>query len=324
MPSPRPRHGLLATLTAGLLALGLSACSAAPGGGEALDESAGSSGAVETAPDLGAGGGVAEEAAVDREIVTTAHATLVARDPSAAARSLARIAEQAGGRVEQRSEVAATGDAPGSASLVLRIPADRMTSAVEALSGVGEVRDVTVETEDVTTEGRDLDARIAALTTSTDRLRELMGGAASTEDLLAVERELSERQAELDALTAQREHLSDQVEMSTLTVEVTSEPVAAAARQGGFLGGVSSGWEALVATLQGVLLVLGILLPWLAVAALGYLGFRLVRRRLRPATPGAPGAGRPGRGPDDDGPGSGAPSPDAPVRPEREPEPVGR
>jgi glycine cleavage system regulatory protein len=318
MPSPRPRHGPLAALTAGLLALGLSACSAAPGGGDALDESAGSSGAVEAAPDLGTGGGVAEEAAVDREIVTTAHATVVARDPSAAARSLARIAEQAGGRVEQRSEVAATEDAPGSASLVLRIPADRMTSAVEALSGVGEVRDITVETEDVTTEGRDLDARIAALATSTERLRELMGSAASTEDLLAVERELSERQAELDALTAQREQLSDQVAMSTLTVDVTSAPIAAAARQGGFLGGVSSGWEALVATLQGVVLVLGILLPWIAVAALGYLVFRLVRRRVRPATPGAPGAG-PGRGPDDDGPGA-----PAPAAPEREPAPVGR
>ncbi|AEG43802.1 DUF4349 domain-containing protein [Isoptericola variabilis] len=336
MPSSRARlRGPLAALTCGVIALTLAACSGGADGGAQSVEGAGGGGSESAADsaggagaDLGAGAGVAEEATVDREIVTTAHATLVADDPSAAARDLARIAEQAGGRVEERSEFRARGEEPGSASLTLRIPADRMSSTLEALSGVGDVSEISVDTDDVTTQGRDLDARIAALTTSTDRLRELMGSAASTEDLLRVEQELSDRQAELDALRAQRQLLSEQVAMSTLRVEITTEPVTAAARQGGFLGGLGSGWAALVATVQGVVLVIGILLPWLAVAAVGYLLVRLVRRRLRPATPGAAGPSGPGAGPHgggpDDGPGDGASSPDAPVAPEREPEPVGR
>lgn len=324
--SPARRRGALALLTCGALALTLAACSAGSDGSTAesgADTAVQGTGGGDATADLGAGAGVSEEAAVDREIVTTAYATVVAPDPSAAARDLARIAEQAGGRVERRSELSARGDEPGSASLTLRIPADRMSTTLEALSGVGDVSEVSVDTDDVTTEGRDLDARIAALTTSTERLRELMGTAGSTDDLLQVEQELSDRQAELDSLKAQRQLLSEQVAMSTLRVEVTSEPATVAARQGGFVGGLGSGWAALVATVEGVVLVLGILLPWLAVAAAGYLVYRLVRRRLRPATPGSPGTagGGPGSGPGDD-PDAGAPTP--PVDPEREPAPVGR
>lgn len=333
MPSPElRRRGLFAVLTGAVLAMTLAACTAGEGDAgmsESAGDTAGTSDAGSSTADapasgaIGAGGGISEEASLDREIVTTAYATVVAPDPSAAARDLARLAEQAGGRVEQRSEISATDDEPASASLTLRIPADRVSNTIEALSGIGEVRDVSVDTVDVTGQGRDLDARIAALTTSTQRLRELMGSAGNTEDLLRVEQELSDRQAELDALKAQRQQLSEQVAMSTLNIDVTSEPVTAVARQGGFVGGLESGWAALVSTVAGVVLVLGILLPWVAVAAVGYLVYRLVRRRVHPAAPGAPG-GASGSGPDGGGPDDGGPPHGAPLDPQRTPQPVGR
>ncbi|GAA1711817.1 hypothetical protein GCM10009809_05050 [Isoptericola hypogeus] len=294
--SPRPpqarRVTVLAWLTAALV-LVLAACTGS-GGGDAGSESFSDSGASvedtggEAAADPAAALAEGDEAAasvVDREIITTGHATVVADDPAAAAAELAHLVEEAGGRVERRSETAGTDEDPGSASLTVRLPADRMTSAVEALSGLGEVEDVQVDTEDVTGQAQDLDARIAALTTSTDRLRVLMGDAASTKDLLDVEQELSERQAELDSLTAQRQRLADQVAMSTLVVDLAAEPVAVAESRGGFLGGLASGWDALVTTASTVVLVLGVLLPWLALAALGYLGYRWWRRSREAGTP---------------------------------------
>jgi hypothetical protein len=321
MPSPRRRRSrILTALTCGFLALTLAGCT---GSGGAGGESASDAGGVEEgsgteardAADLGGTEQAAEEAAVDREIITTGHASVVAPDPAAAAQELARLVEKAGGRVERRAEAAPTEDAPGTASLTVRLPADRMTSTVDALRGIGDVRDVSLDSVDVTSQGRDLDARIAALTTSTARLRELMSTAGSTEDLLAVEQELSDRQADLDALTAERQLLSEQVAMSTLEVEITSEPATVAETRGGFLGGLSSGWNALVATVETVVLVIGVLLPWLALAGVGLIVYRLVRRRLRPAPPTAPGGPASGPG------GHDLPD-DAPAAPE--PAPVGR
>ncbi|MCK9792160.1 DUF4349 domain-containing protein [Isoptericola sp. 4D.3] len=290
------------------------------GAGEALTEGGDGSGAT--------GGTEPAGTAAQREIVTTGSATVVADDPAAAASRLARLVEEAGGRVERRSETVTTDDSPGSASMTVRLPADRMTGAVEALDTLGTVEAVDVQTTDVTGEGQNLDARIAALTTSTDRLRDLMKSAGSTEELLQVEQELSERQADLDALTAERQRLSDQVVMSTLDVEIVPEPVAAAQSRGGFLGGLAAGWGGLVTTVQTVVLVLGALLPWLAVAALGYLGYRWVRRRTRPSAeaeggaPGANGDDGPGGPGGHDGPDALPPAEPAPSDPDEAAEPV--
>jgi glycine cleavage system regulatory protein len=297
----RARRPVLALAVGAALTLGLVGCTGSQGDAGSSSAEGGSGRAAEPAPgsatsdgatDEGAGSGLAGASgtAEDREVVTRGTATVVASDPVAAAQDLARMVEEAGGRVEERDERRATDGEPASARLTVRVPADRVTSTVEALGSLGEVADVSVSKEDVTAAGRDLDARVAALETSTTRLRELMGSAADTADLLAVEKELADRQADLDALRAQRDALSDQVAMSTLEVWLTGADAAPAATRAGFTGGLAAGWAALVVTARTVLVVLGAALPWLAVAGvLGLAGRGVVRvARARRGAPDEP------------------------------------
>jgi hypothetical protein len=113
------------------------------------------------------------------------------------------------------------------------------------------------------------------------RLQALMDGAATTEALLAAERALSERQAQLESLQSQRALLADQVELSTLSVHLHPFGVAPAGGPDGFLDGLSTGWRALVSTLGAAVVVLGILLPWLVVVGVLAAGVLVPIRRLR-------------------------------------------
>jgi hypothetical protein len=115
----------------------------------------------------------------------------------------------------------------------------------------------------VTQQRQDLDARIEALEASVDRLLALLAEATTTADLIAIESELSSRQAELDSLVSQRDWLVDQVDYSTLTVDLLSEGIAPDAGPDDFWSGLVAGWEALVAFLSGLLVVAGMLLPWI-------------------------------------------------------------
>ena len=121
-----------------------------------------------------------------------------------------------------------------------------------------------------------------------------MDGAATTEALLEAEKALSERQEELESLQSQRALLADQVELSTLSVHLEPFGVAPAGGPDGFLDGLGTGWRALVAALGATLVVLGVLLPWLAVAGLVaaavLVPIRLARRRAAVAGAGAAGA----------------------------------
>ena len=141
----------------------------------------------------------------------------------------------------------------------------------------------------MTTTAVDLDARISALRTSVARLQSLMEGAATTEALLAAEDALSKRQQELESLQSQRALLADQVELSTLTVHLVPFGVAPPGGPDGFLDGLATGWRALVTALSAAVVVLGVLLPWLALGALVtaavLVPIRLTRRRAAVKTP---------------------------------------
>ncbi|MGM7423852.1 DUF4349 domain-containing protein [Cellulosimicrobium sp. CpK407] len=288
MRTTRPFAVVVALLLGGAL---LAGCSASSGDmasysvddGGAVSEVA-ESGAADGPGDASSGIAPGDEGAVaaaDREIVTTGSVTVVAADPSAAADAVADLAESAGGRVEGRRQSEPEGDARASAELTIRVPSAQTTATVDALDQVGEVRDLSIEAVDVTGTARDLDARVDALTTSVERLRTLMGDAATTADLLAAEQELTTRQAELESLQSQRAALTDQVSMSTLHVTLVQVAPAEQLAPGGFLGGLQNGWNALLATLNGLVVVLGALLPWLVVAGAVLLVVRWVLRRSR-------------------------------------------
>ena len=165
----------------------------------------------------------------------------------------------------------------------MRIPADDLTAAIEDLDDVGEVTAVSINRTDVTDQAIDLRARVEATQASVDRLTQLMSQSASIEDLIAAEVALSDRQAMLESYEQQLAQLDSQVAMSTLQVNLSSESTPVKADPAGFGDGFAAGWNALVATLNGIVIALGFLIPWLVVLAVSgaivWALVRLVRRR---------------------------------------------
>ena len=219
----------------------------------------------------------------NREIITWGWATLVASDPAAVASDVARLAEQAGGFVQARNETRATEHDAGWAELTLRLPPSEVNPFIDALYQFGEIADVNINREDVTAQGRDLDARIRALEVSTARLTELMENAGRVTDLLQVEQELSFRQMELDSLRSQRNDLTERVSLSTLNVRIVADDSAVASRQPtpqGFVDGIETGWDSFVAAWRNISFGLAAALPWLVLT--GLLGTALWFAAVRP------------------------------------------
>ena len=251
----------------------------APSGGVVPEE-----GRADGEPAQDAAGGSTESQPTDRSVITTGQVSITVDDPVASAEDVAQIADRAGGRVDNRRETPGTDTQPASASLTLRIPSDELDETVEELRGLGTVTSVSMDSSDVTQQRQDLDARIAALTASVDRLRELLGTATSIADLIAIESELTTRQAELDSLTQQRDWLVDQVDYSTLTVDLVTEDVAPDPAPDDFWSGLVAGWNALVGFAKWLGVAVGVLLPWVAVllvAALIIIGIVVIAGRNR-------------------------------------------
>ncbi len=263
-----------------LAALTLGGCSSMTGGEEFSLPSDGGAPARDAADSSAesAGGGQA----ADQQVITTGWATVTVEEPTEAARTLAATVEKAGGHVQSRQEYAPVGGGTGSATLTLRIPATALTATLESLSDLGDVREISTTEDDVTTQVVDLQARITALQASVDRLLTLLATATDTGTLLEIETALSERQGELESLQSQLRYLDDQVDLSTITVELISPDDAPTDRPDTFLDGLETGWASFVGFLAGLLVLLGVLLPW--IVFLGVIAgavLLIVRRRIR-------------------------------------------
>jgi len=283
-----------------IASLSLAGCSAASPSSAPLPAVGGGSGQSEAvAPNDSAGGksDSGKPATADRSVVVTGTVTVTALKPLAAADKAVSIVEAAGGRVDGRTETAATPRDEGSATLVLRIPAAKLTATLDALKKLGRADQVSVNATDVTTQTQDLGARIDALRASIARLLQLESNATDTTNLIAIETAISDRQGELESLEAQQRGLDDQISMSTITLELRSDAAAPPIKPADFWSGLGAGWGAFVAFWAGTLVVLGVLLPWLAflglAAVVTVVVVRLVRRRAARAAAPPPAAATP-------------------------------
>jgi hypothetical protein len=293
-----------AALAAGVL---LAGCSA--GSPDTKSESSTAGGAAAPAMDQAAPG-IAEQKApaegknepaqapdlsVDqRSIIYTGNITVRVKDVDAAAARATGIAGGAGGFVGADNRNSGGGSSDN-ASLTLRVPAEKFASVVDGLAKLGDEVERGINTEDVTEQTIDLDARITVQQARVDSGRKLLAQAKSLTDLVMLEREVATRESDLASLQAKKRRLADLTALSTITA-VLLGPAAVTpgddAAAPGFLAGLRGGWDALLASLSVLVTVIGAVLPWLIALGLPVWAiiwaFRRYRRKPAPSTDPGP------------------------------------
>lgn len=177
--------------------------------------------------------------------------------------------------------------------MVLRVPSEDFGKAIEELKDVAELESATTNQDDVTAEVIDVRTRLQVQKRSIARISVLFQQAQSIRDIMAIESELSQRQADLESLEQQAAYLANQTTLSTIVVSIDKIPEKKPAPKddddSGFVAGLSAGWGALTTFAVGLATALGALLPWLVVLALVGIPTLLLVRSLRRRTP-APAA----------------------------------
>ena len=280
----------------------LVACAAGSAGAPAEPAGGEGGGAASSPPDPGTGGVVEDGGApggvpladlAERKIVKTGEITIEVPVVGAAVGELRAMALSLDGYISDSR----TGGEEDSATVTLRVPADRFDDALDRLHSMdGEIRVEATRDEDVTTSIVDLEARIRNLQASEQQYRLLVRRAEKIDDVLAVQSRLDQVRGEIEQLTAQLTQLNGLATLSTLTVTLVpvSTPVedAAAAWDPGSTFGkavaalVSAGQAIADAAIWLVIVVLPLLV---IVAIVLWLALRLrpVAARVARPTPAA-------------------------------------
>lgn len=227
-----------------------------------------------------------------REIIATAQATVQVKSIPEAAAAITALAESHGGYVESTEigkavavdGMSAPAPAPADSAygwISIRVPSADLTEVISALAKSGEVLSSSTSKQDVTSVSIDLQARVDSTKASVERLTELMAQSGSVSELIEAEVALTDRQAQLESYEQQLAALDDQVAMSSLQVQLTTAAAPTSADPAGFADGLLAGWNGLVVSLNALVIAVGFLIPWLAIAGVVVLIVWLIRRTRR-------------------------------------------
>jgi hypothetical protein len=181
------------------------------------------------------------------------------------------------------------------ASVIYRFPAARWDEALVALRALGvKVLGEESQTQDVTGQVVDLGARITNLQATERSLQAIMTKATKITDVLAVQDQLTNVRGQIEQLSAERKHLSEQAAYSTLSVTFSLKEQAVAATTEKFdpTSEIDRASASLVDVLQG-LATAGIWfgIVWLPILiVLGIIAFvaSVILRRVLRARPDGP------------------------------------
>jgi hypothetical protein len=171
------------------------------------------------------------QANAERLVIRNANLSIVVEEPAQAMMQISRMAESMNGYVVNSNLYKTTSSSNREvpeANITIRVPAAQLNSALEQIKALVKEAEKDVITEnisgqDVTSEYTDLNSRLTNLEEAEKQLREIMGSAVKTEDVLAVHQQLTYIRSEIEMIKGQMKYYRDASALSSISVSIKSQ-----------------------------------------------------------------------------------------------------
>jgi hypothetical protein len=230
----------------------------------------------------------------DRLIIRSGHLSIIVEDTEETLMMIGRLAVARGGWIVSSNVFESGGAKRG--DITIRIPAEAFDATLADIKdSAKEVPSEFTDSQDVTEEYVDLDARLTNLESTADRVRGFLDEARNVEEALAVNRELSRLESDIEVIKGRMQYLSQSAAFSTLSIDITPDELSQPLEIGGWRpeGIARSAIEALLNVLQSLATIfiyavifclpLGIIfgIPGFLILRYGYRRWQLGERSTR-------------------------------------------
>ena len=215
------KHKLLALLLVFVLLVALVAGCSAPAMGDTM----------QSAPGSAENGALTEDsskepvssAVTDRKLIRRIRLKAETNDMATLLSNVEQRLAELNGYVENREVYngsSYTGSTRRSATLILRIPADKLDSFVSHVSGISNIVSNAETSDDVTLKYTATESRLKVLRAEEERLLAFMAEAKTVSEMISIESRLTEVLAEIETLTSQLKLYDNLVDYGTVTLNI--------------------------------------------------------------------------------------------------------
>jgi len=160
-----------------------------------------------------------------RSIIRKAQLSIRVNDVEKAEKSLDKSITALGGYVDSAASTDLTGEKPA-IDVTARIPVSNFDRALDTFEALGVRLSKTENSEDVTGQIADLDARLKTMSAEEETYRGLLKDAHKLDAVISLTDKLTEVRGNIESMTAQRKAVGSQAALSTVTIHLEREAVA--------------------------------------------------------------------------------------------------
>lgn len=157
-----------------------------------------------------------------RQIIMTGDMHVEVADPAKALLDAEAAVKALGGYAESTNST--TNEGIGQASGTFRVPVKNFEQARKTIATLGTAKSNSSNSQEVTTQVADIDARLRVLRAEEDQYVTLLGSTRRIGEILQVKERLSQVRQEIESLDAQQKSLRGLSSMSTINVNFTQKP----------------------------------------------------------------------------------------------------
>ena len=160
-----------------------------------------------------------EQDVTQRKLIKNGSMTLVVDNLEQTRNDVVGLIEKHGGYVS--NEQYSNWEHSSSYSLTVRIPCDKFDGFVaEVEAGKGKIESKSMYINDVTAEYIDLETRLNTKRSYLERYKQLLKSAKSVQEIVSIEDKIRSLEEEIDSTVGQLKYLSNQVDYSTLHLQI--------------------------------------------------------------------------------------------------------
>lgn len=175
------------------------------------------------APQAGGKPGQADEQTVSRKIIYSANLDVQVEDVEAAQKEVEKLVEEVKGYIA-KSEVVGNSGSKRTATWTIKVPAEKFRSTVNAFTALGKPLRNTSDSQDVTEEFVDVQARVKNLKAEEETLNKLLREAANRmEDFLKVREQIKNIRGDIERAEGRMKFLTTMAAMSSIVLTVREE-----------------------------------------------------------------------------------------------------
>lgn len=167
--------------------------------------------------------GIEEVQETDRKLIRNVNLSLQTKEFDTVLDNMSQKIKDLGGYIQDSSVWGSSSDysSSRSASYTLRIPSDKLDEFIDVVETLGNVTYKNESVDDVTLRYVDVNSHKKALETEQERLLALLEKAENVEDIITIENRLSDVRYELENYESQIRLLDNQIDYSTVYVDVS-------------------------------------------------------------------------------------------------------